>query len=192
MTTDGTAVTTARITALQAIVVALITCVGTIVTTLIATGTLFGRKDGTATISATGPSVPSAPSVLDAPQMAFSARATELSLNDCLAKSRDALAQARFTGIRSDRFFSLGYHGDTVGVIWCHHRLLIYCFKIPRRHRASRFTGIRSDRFFSLGYHGDTVGVIWCHTDARQVIFLAGGKNESTTEDTIRLLDRSY
>jgi hypothetical protein len=146
MSTNDVAITTARITAFQAIAVALITGILTMMTTLLATGNLFGRHEGTA--AASGPH-PMSASVLDAPQILFNAQPAEMSLNECVGKASSALTRAGFTGVETARYFVRGYRGDTMGTIWC-------------------------------------------HTDARQLIFIAAGKDASSAEDTRSILVRSY
>lgn len=112
------AIETARITARQAIAVALITGIVSIVTTLIATGNLITQKiEGTASDS--GSRTSNAP-VLDAPHIFFSARSIEFPLSTCMEKARGALDRGEFTGIDSARYFSWGYRGENVGGIWCH------------------------------------------------------------------------
>jgi hypothetical protein len=146
MNTNDVAIATARITAFQAITVALITGILTMITTLLATGNLFGRHEGTAAASRPHPT---SASVLDAPQILFSAQPTEMSLNECVEKARSAMTRADFTGIEAARYSVFGYRGDTMGTIWC-------------------------------------------HTDARQLIFIAAGKDASSAEDTRSILARSY
>jgi hypothetical protein len=106
----------ARISARQAIIVAAITGVVSIVTTLIATGSI-GRGDGGA--SGSGSSATSAP-VLNAPNLFFVAKSIDASLTECMDKARDALGRGKFTGISSTEYFSWGYREDVIGGIWCH------------------------------------------------------------------------
>lgn len=141
-------VETARISARQAIVVASITGIVSIVGTLVGTGNLTPRRsEGTASSSVT--SATSRAPVLDAPQLSFVAKDTSSTLDECMEKARGALGRGQLTGVES------GQH-------------------------------------YAWGYRGETIGYVWCHTDARQVIFMAAGKNPATSEETRVILERSF
>ena len=117
--TDEGKIATARINAWQAIVVALITGVVTIVTTLIATGNLLSQKENTA--AGVGP-LQESPGLLNAPVIRFRGREMDFSLEKCMQRARTALVddETGFTGPDVREYTILGFRGDTAGAIWCH------------------------------------------------------------------------
>jgi hypothetical protein len=118
MKRDDPTVATARITARQTIIVAAITGVVSIVTTLGATGELFPRRS--ATSSSGSAAAESRPAVLEAPAFGFRGRRMGSSLEDCRRKAEEAFAEARFDGAQFLGHFGWGYRGTNTGVVWCH------------------------------------------------------------------------
>jgi hypothetical protein len=118
MRKDDPAITTARINARQTIIVAAITGVVSIITTLGATGELFPRRSVTSSSESAGP--PPSPAVLEAPSFAFLARDIGGSLDACRSKAEAAFAEAGFDGSRFRGHFGWGYRGTATGVVWCH------------------------------------------------------------------------
>jgi len=118
MKNDDKSVETARVNARQAIIVAIITGIVSIASTLIATGYLSPGRARVGTSAAGGESISYAP-VLDAPHLYFSTKQTDLSLDQCMKKAKDGLERARLSGHDSKRYFAWGYQNKTTGLIWC-------------------------------------------------------------------------
>src|SRR5688572_20010028 len=116
MEKHDTAIHTARITARQAIVVTVITTLGGIITTLIATGNLSpnrGRSDTPTQVAS------SVPAVLDAPHLYFDTKPVDGSLENCMEKALNAVKTADLNGRDNRGIFAFGYRQQTTGVIWC-------------------------------------------------------------------------
>ena len=115
MKKNDTAIRTARITAFQAIAVAVITAVPAIL------GTLFVATDRLSSKRAQGTAVAaqSVPAVLDAPHLYFRSDKSDLSLESCREKADKAVSKAELTGKQDGAFIAWGYWHDTTGVIWC-------------------------------------------------------------------------
>lgn len=121
MTKDGeAAVQAARISARQAVLVALITGIVSILTTLIATGVLTPGTSLQETSASEGAGT-SEHAVLEAPILHFSSVPTDAPLEACMQKANRALDKGlELVGIRAQRYYTWGYQQDTIGLIWCH------------------------------------------------------------------------
>ena len=119
MANEEDRIQTARINARQAIIVAAITGIVSIITTLIATGNLLPDRTRGKTLAGGGASVPGM-AVLAAPHLYFSSRQIDPSLERCMQKARDSLERAGLSGQESRQYFSWGYANETTGLIWCH------------------------------------------------------------------------
>src|SRR5688572_9971938 len=115
MEKHDTAIHTARITARQAIAVTVITTLGGIMTTLIATGNLLPNRSRAENL--TRPA--SVPAVLDAPHIHFDTRPTDGSLESCMQKAVKAVENVGLTGQEKRDIFAWGYRQQTTGLIWC-------------------------------------------------------------------------
>jgi hypothetical protein len=115
MEKHDTAIHTARITARQAIIVAVITALGSIITTLIATGNLLSNRSRAEIL--TRPA--SVPAVLDAPHVYFDTRSSDGSLESCMQKAVKAVENVGLTGRDKRDIFAWGYRQQTTGLIWC-------------------------------------------------------------------------
>jgi hypothetical protein len=108
MEKHATAIHTARITARQAIVVTVITTLGGIITTLIATGNLFPNRGRSETPTQVASSVPA---VLDAPHLYFNWKTIDGSLENCMEKAVTAVKSPGLNLEGRDRksVFAFGY-----------------------------------------------------------------------------------
>jgi hypothetical protein len=113
MEKHDTAIHTARITARQAIVVTVITTLGGIITTLIATGNLFPNRETPTQVAS------SVPAVLDAPHLYFNWKTVDGSLENCMEKAVTAVKSPGLNLEGRDRrnVFAFGYRQQTTGVI---------------------------------------------------------------------------
>jgi hypothetical protein len=115
---------------------ALVTGVVSIICTLLITGNLFPRvKQGTSEQGVTQKKAP----VLNAPELSFSSKRTEISLADCMSKAKAALDRAALTGQDGRAYYVWGYQNQTTGFIWCNtdEGLVIYLAAGPNSGETS-------------------------------------------------------
>ncbi len=116
---DNQTLEAVRINSRQTIIVAVVTGLVSIVTTLIATGNLPGGQAANHTAGDVGESASNF-AVLNAPELHFSTIPIDLSLDECMIKADDDLKELELTGTEEGRYIRWGYDNDTTGLIWCH------------------------------------------------------------------------
>lgn len=133
----NTAITTARIGLIQAVLVAFITAGLGVLGTLFQTGNLWPRRDQTSAGSAENALKPA---VLNAPYMFFSSKPIDVPLEQCMEQARKGLAGAELTGQNIQRFLASGYRKDTTGYIWCNtdYKVVIFMAAGPNESEASQ------------------------------------------------------
>ena len=130
MKKKDTAIRTARISAYQAIAVALIGVIPGILGTLYATGNLSPARHQGTTASVTQ----TVPAVLEAPHLHFLPKKIDLSLEKCKEKAVKAVDEAKLTGQVAKEHIVWGYWREMTGVIWCNTDDRVVIFLAAGKH----------------------------------------------------------